>query len=468
MIALGMLLLGLGSTEFAVAVRDATTGQPVDGAFVVAREFATVGQFHGSKTYCIRADVAQVSGPRVSMVLPSAGTDTFRGARAIEAFAYRPGYCLARTADGRAASYALHGPSYGAERPKPLDPAVETRLEMRRSMQSPEDRLLYLGETVQGLICGEPRWSDRGREGLERVSKAMVGEAEGLARNRYEKSLVEKMKGWLVIAREMKPDQDGMVTAMGLQSFQPVTLAAGFPRDFIVGDPSLRVSWDASRNMAVAAMPAPAPQAAAVMALPGGALQTARPGNAAVASSGGVITQGVVIQPKTTVSAGRLQPVIHCRHGAPSACDLNERDAQGATAIQAYVGALKPAEVKALLDAGADPSIASKPSGVAPIETLLERLVRTQPDSADAKSAAEILELLVAHPRITLRQKLRDDFAADPATWTSVQHSSGRKLLVDARPRLLALQARADEPPACPPLGYMRDYGQTPIRLRYP
>ena len=463
MIEIALLLLGIGTTEFTVAVRDAATGKPLDGTFVVAREFTTVGQFHGSKTYCVRGDVAQVAGPRVSMWLPSAGTDSLHGARAIEAFAYRPGYCLARTADGRAASYALHGPSLGAERPKPLDPAVETRLEMRRAVQAPEDRLLYLGEIVQGLVCEEPRWSDRSREGLERVSKAMVAEAEGLARNRYEKSLVEKMKGWLVIAREMKPDQAGMVTAMGLPSFQPMTLAAGFPRDFIVGDPDLRVSWDASRNMAIAAMPGRI-ESAQAMAMPSGP----QPGYAALAASGAAPVQAVVVQPKTTVTAGRLGPVIHCRHGAPSACDLNQRDAQGATALQAYVGALKPAEVKVLLDAGADPSIAAKPSGVAPIETLVERLARTQPDSADAKSAAEILELLAAHPRVALPPKLRDDFAADPATWTSVQHSAGRKLLVDARPRLLALPARADEPPACPPLGYTRDYGHTPIRLRFP
>ena len=468
MIALAMLLLGLGSTEFTVTLRDAATGKPVDGAFVVAREFTTVGQFHGSKTYCIRGDVAQAKGARVDIRLPSAGTDSFRGARAIEAFAYRPGYCLARTADGRAASYALYGPSFGAERPNPLDPAVETRLEMRRSTQEREDRLLYLVDMAQGLACGEPRWSDRGREGIDRLSGAMLAEAQALARNRYEKSLVERLKGGLAIAREMKPNPEGAPMHMAIQGLQPMSLAAGFPRDFIVGDPDLRVSWDASRNMAIAAMPAPAPQAAVVMAMPGVGYQAVQPGSAAVASSGGAIAQGIVVQPRTTVSAGRLQPAIHCRHGAPSACDLNERDAQGVTALQGFVGALKPAEVKVLLDAGADPSIASKPSNVAPIETLVERLARTQPDTGTAKDAFEILEMLASHPKVTLPRKLREDLAADPATWTSVQHSPGRALLVEARPRLIALPVRPEEQPACAPLGYARDYGQAPIRLRYP
>lgn len=463
MIELALLLLGIGSTDFTVTVRDAATGQPVDGAFVVAREFTTVGQFHGSKTYCIRGDVAQVSGLRLAIRLPDAGTDSFRGARAIEAFAYRPGYCLARTADGRATSYSMHGPGYGGDRPKALDPSVETKLEMRRSTQGSEDRLLYLGEVVQGLVCEEPRWSDRGREGLERISAAMVAEAQGLARSRYEKSLVERMKGWLMAAREMKAGTELVPMPMAIRAPRPTSLAAGFPRDFIVGDPDLRVSWDASRNMAIAAMPGRI-EAARVMAAPSGT----RPGQAAVAVSGGGIPQAVVVQPKTTVTAGRIGPAIHCRHGAPSACDLNERDAQGTTALQAYVGALKPAEVRVLLEAGADPSIAAKPSNIAPIETLVERMARTQPDTGTARDAFEILEMLASHPKVALARKLRDDLAADPATWTSVQHSPGRKLLVDARPRLLALPALADDAPACPPLGTIRDYGQAPIRLRYP
>lgn len=461
MIGLAMLLLGIGSTEFTVMVRDAATGKAVDGAFVVAREFTTVGQFHGSKTYCIRGDATQVSGPRVAMQLPHAGTDSLRGARAIEAFAYRPGYCMARTADGRATSYSLHGPGSGGERPKGLDPAVETTLDMRRSTQGAEDRLLYLGEMVQGLACEEARWSDRGREGLERLSNAMIAEAQALARSRYEKSLVERMKGGLVAAREMKPGPDSMPAPLALQLLQPAGLGTGFPRDFIVGDAGMRVSWDASRNMAIAAMPGRI-EAAQVIAAP----SASRPGQAAAVAGGG-LPMAVVVQPKTTVSAERIGPVIHCRHGAPSACDLNERDAQGTTALQSYVGSLKPAEVRVLLEAGADPSIASKPSGVAPIETLVERLARTQPGTATAKDAAEILEMLASHPKVALPRKLRDDLAADPATWTSVQHSPGRQLLVDARPRLLALPLRPDDALGCPPLGYMRDYGtHAPIRLR--
>lgn len=462
MIELALLLLGLGSTEFTVAVRDAATGKPVEGAFVVAREFTTVGQFHGSKTYCIRGDVAQASGPRLEMRLPGAGTDSFSGARAIEAFAYRPGFCIARTEDGRAASRALHGPSYG-ERARGLDPAAETRLDMRPSTQGAEDRLLYLGELALGLMCGEPRWSDRGREGIDRVAAAMLAEAQGLARSRYEKSLVEKIRTSLAAAREMKPDHDGIPSALGIVSLRQGGLV--FPRDFIVGDPRLRASWDGGNNMVIAAMPAPAPQAARILAMPSGS----QPGSAAVASSGAaVISSSLVVQPGIAVEASRLHPVIHCRHGAPMACDLNERDAQGATAIQDLVVALKPAEVKALLDAGADPSIAAKPSNVAPIETLVERLIRTQPGSGDAKNAFQILELLAAHPKVTLPRKLRDDLASDPATWTSVQHSAGRALLIEARPRLLALPARTDNSPACQPLGYVRDYGRVPIRLRYP
>ena len=448
MIELGLLLLGLGSTEINVAVRDAQSGRPLEGAFVVAREFATVGKFHGSSTYCIRGDVAQSTGARVTMELPFPGTDSFRGARAIEAFAYRPGYCIARA--------------------RGLDPSAEVRLDLRRAAQGPEDRLLYLGDMVQLLVCGEPRWSGRGRAGIERLAAAMTAEAEPLARSRYEKALLENIKRGLAVAREMKRDPDGVHTAMAVQPARPAA-GPGFTRDFIVGDPGLRVAWDDNRRMAIAAIPAQAPQAASVIAAPSVAMQGARPGNAAVASSGGLSVQGIAVQPRVSVTAEPLKPVIHCRRGPPSACDLDERDAQGVTALQGYVGALKPAEVKALLDAGADPSVAAKPSNVAPIETLVERMARTQPGTASARDAAEILEMLAAHPKVALPPKLREDLAADPSTWTSVQHSPGRSLLVEARARLLALPARAEEAGACQPLGTVRDHGQqAPIRLRFP
>lgn len=465
MIELAMLLLGLGSTEFTVTVGDAATGKPLDGAFVVSREFATVGQIHGSRTYCIRGDAAQASGPRIAMRLPNPGSDSLRGARAIEALAYRPGYCLARTADGRATSFVLHGPSFGAERPKPLDPAVETHLAMRRSMQGPEDRLLYLGELVHALVCEEARWSERSREGIDRLSNAMIAEAQGLARTRYEKSLLAKVQGGLAVARGMaRHPQDAPMRTV--QAMQPLGIAKGFARDFIVGDPGLRVSWDDSRDMVIAGMPARMQvQAAQPMAMPGGALGAAQPGNAAAVVSGGVVAQGVGMQPKAFVSAA---PVIHCRHGAPSACNLDERDARGLTALHSLVDALKPAEVKALLDAGADPSIAAKPSGVPPVETLLERMLRAQPGTPEAQGATALLHMLAAHPKVTLRPKLGEDLAADPATWTSTLHSPGRTLLVDARERLRALPVRAEEPPACAPLNYAHDYERLPVRLRHP
>ncbi len=453
MIELALLLFGLGSTQFTVTLRDAASGQPVDGAFVVAREFATVGKLHGSTTYCTRADVAHPAGPRVAMQLPHAGINSFSGARAIEAFAYRPGYCVARNADGAATSRALYGPGFSSERPKGLDPSVETRLELRRSTQTPVDRLLYLDQMVRTLACGDPRWSDRGREGIERLSNATIAEAQGLARSRYEKSLAENMKATLVSMREMKPALGGTPATAAMSRATP------FPRDFIVGDPDLAVSWDGGKDMVIVAMPRPAPQTRILVAPSG-----SQPGQAAGVV--GAIDSGLVMQPGGGMTAPRPGPAIRCRNGAPSACDLNERDAQGAPALQGFVAALKVAEVKLLLEAGADPSVVAKPSNVAPIDALFERMTRTHSDSNEAESATRILEMLAADPRVTLRRKLRDDFATDPATWNAVQHSPGRKLLALSRARMLALPVR-DETPACPPLGYTHEYGP-PLRLRYP
>ena len=437
-------LLGLGATGFQVGVRDAATGQPLEGAFVVAREFATVGKFEGSDTYCVRGDVAPASGDWTAVELPSPGSDQFTQAKAIEAFAYHPGYCIAKSVDGAAASSDRHLHIGGTEPLVPLDPSVPTKLALRRAAQGSLERLLYLQEVAAGLICEKARWSARSAEAMQRLADAMLGEARALARDRYEKILVEKLHGALAYAAGLRGSDAG--ARIGIVKLQPV--GASFARDFIVVAANSRVLWDDRHKMAIAARPAPAGQVAFANAI--GAASPATP--------------GVAIAPRPVPQPAAL--AIHCRHGAPSACDLDERDATGATALFDFVRDLRVDEARVMLEAGANPDIPQRPFGPAPIEVLLERIARTPPGSSQAQTAGEMLALLVADRRATLPQALRDDLGADPSTWKRYSGAPGLAAIAGAREQLLALPARPDAKPGCESPGYVMDWRAPPFRLR--
>src|SRR5205085_1316869 len=137
-VAIALLLAPATACAFRVALRDEATGQPVDGAFVIAREWATVGKLHGTDDYCVRADITPSIGPFVTMDLPNAGTDMVTRARGVEVIAYRPSYCLARTESGRTiSSYKyMH---LGEAAPKEIDSGGETRMPMRRAGPDAEE-----------------------------------------------------------------------------------------------------------------------------------------------------------------------------------------------------------------------------------------------------------------------------------------------------------------------------------------
>jgi len=57
---------------------------------------------------------------------------------------------------------------------------------------------MYLQELTVGLLCSRARWSDRSRGAMALLADAMLGEARGIARNRYENTLVHPwMRGYL-------------------------------------------------------------------------------------------------------------------------------------------------------------------------------------------------------------------------------------------------------------------------------
>jgi hypothetical protein len=422
-------------TGVKVGVRDAETNKPLEGAFVVVREFAEVGRLHGSSNYCVRAQAAAADAPWVTLKLPHAGSDTLVPARALEAFAYRPGYCLARI--GNAAAAASHKRiSLGMAPPPELDSSRDNALVMRRAAQAVDERLVYLDQVAAGLICHEARWGDGGKEALGRMADAMTAEASSIARSKYEKHLAGKLASRLAVAREVPK----MHESLGLVGAVQPALAreTTFARDFFVGPANARVSWgDGSRTIVGISN---APRAAV----------PARPGSTPT------------LQQPPPPSPPAL--VIHCRHGPPSACDLDERGADGATALHSLASAGRVEEVRVLLEAGADPNATQGPHGDTAMDIVLRQLLRNYESAA---RAAQILDLLAANPRTTIRAALREDLAADPSTWRMAPPGPARERVLQRREALLRLPVSPPaRPPGCEDPNFEFSYRDPPPRLR--
>jgi hypothetical protein len=154
------------------------------------------------------------------------------------------------------------------------------------------------------------------------------------------------------------------------------------------------------------------------------------------------------------VEAARMPPpglIIHCRHGEPSRCNLDERDAQGRTAIAGYAAELKVDEVQLLLANGAHPSAPAGTGGIDAFDLVLSRLrMRTPAEgSIDGANALRILEAMAAAPGATLRAELRKDLDTPEAQWVPMSPQA-RTLMLEARARLASLPARRSPPRARP------------------
>ena len=456
-------------TSFEVQVRDAETGKPLDGAFVIARDFATVGKLHGTETRCVRGDVVPAAAQKTTVALPGAGLDSLTRARGMDVIAYRPGYCLARTADAARLSSHRYLPMGSAPPPNVLEPSSETRLALQRSTQAPEERIRYLSEAAFALSCAPDRWSDRSGPALAALQAAMVGEARGVARTRYEKALADQLEQRLALVRSHGVPAHGMLS-------EPVVNAFG--RDFLVGPPEMRVSWRDPQPLGVVALQGSSLQAASpgrpavaaavqptviaatpLQAQQPIAVQAARPGNPAQGTAPAPgnavgVVGGAVASPHPALSTGLRPPpglVIHCRHGAPSACDLDERDYAGQTALYAAATAGRVEEARLLLEAGADPNIARMPGAPTAIEKALETVLRGY---SSPERHLQVVDLLAADPRTTLPAALKADLTADPATWTQFAHSKNLAAVVARREALARLPARPQARPGCEEPGY--------------
>ena len=438
--------LAFFGTTIKVGVRDAETNKPLGGAFVVVREFAEVGKLHGSMSYCVRAQAAAADAPSLTLGLPHPGTDLLTKARALEGFAYRPGYCMARIGDARAAASHKYM-NVGMAAPPELDASAENNFAMRRAAQTPEERLLHLEQIASGLLCQQSRWGDGSKEAIGKLAEAMTGEANSIARSKYEKHLASRVARRLAIARELpKLDQHFGMTGMVHDPGE-----ARFARDFFVGPANMRVAWgDGSRPVIAVTS---APMAAAAAAPPPGVGPTAAPLEMRL--------------PKSPIAPAPPAPprmIVHCRHGAPSACDLDERDADGATALHGYAGTGKVDEVRALLEAGADPNATKWPRGDTAMDIVLRQVLLGY---ANAEKAAQVLDLLAADPRTTIRPALREALADDPSTWRNVHSASTRERLLKRREALLRLPVNPPgRAPGCEDPGFERPYREIPPRLR--
>jgi hypothetical protein len=387
-------------------------GQPVPGAYVIAREFATIGQFHGHRVTCTRGDIDTPAGGPHEMRLPPAGMGHLAIDRthSTEATAYAPGYCVARSpATDAAGNVQLRGVAV---------PGDETRLH-------------YLLRTANAIACNA--WSERSRGNAQALVQAMRAEADAIARTRYEKSLVQRLSSQLTGAVSLAPGDPPAIPVV-------VARADAFARDFVLLPEGSLVRFPEPgepNQMVVAARRGTAAVAASAAAPAAGA-----PNRAAPFPAPGTI--GIDTAPAATKP--RLE--IRCRHGAPSACDLDERDARGRTALAQYASDLNAEAVEVLVAAGANPSIDSPLPGADAIEAWM-RLVMNgtiAAGSPEAVRAIAVIDALAASPKATLAPDLKSDLASDPSQWRYWQANA---LMLHARGALARVPARAQPARPC-------------------
>src|SRR6185503_8211823 len=107
-----------------------------------------------------------------------------------------------------------------------------------RPMHSPEERLLYLLDFADGLRCEDPHWSERTAGNLARLSAAMLSEAQSIARDRYERHLVDELRGKLTLATSLRTRASGDLPVASLY-----VATSPYARDFIIAPANARVSW---------------------------------------------------------------------------------------------------------------------------------------------------------------------------------------------------------------------------------
>ena len=412
-------------TSIEVTIVD-EAGKAVPGAYVVAREFAYIGQFHGHRVTCTRGDIAAPGAAVHEMRLPPAGIGHLSPGRthSLEAAAYAPGYCIGRSpATDKAGNVLLRATAA---------PPDEARLH----------RLLL---TANAVACNE--WSARSRANVQALAQAMRAEADAIARTRYEKSLAQRLATRLAEAAMLGPS-DASISPTVASFAQP------FVRDFVVLPEGSMVRFPSAgepNQMVVAATRGTASVAASAAA-------PAMPGPGSYAAP---VPPPGMIAVKPPPAKPRLE--IRCRHGAANACDLDERDAQGGTALAQYASDLNVEAVELLVAAGANPSIASPMPGADAIEAWMRRIMNgtVVAGSPDAARAAAVIDALAASPKATLAPALKADLASDPSQW---RHAPPSALLLHAREVLAPVPARAEASRACDAI---QPIGNTPaVRLR--
>jgi hypothetical protein len=249
-----------------------------------------------------------------------------------------------------------------------------------------------------------------------------------------------------------------------------------FVRDFVVLPEGTMVRFPAPgepHQMVIAAARPASAQSAAAPAMaqrapaPAIAASGASPGNAAVASPGpGAPATLRMAQSGIVAPAAKPRLAIHCRLGPVSACDLDERDAQGRTALAQHAEEFNAEAVALLVSAGADPSIPSPVAGADAIEAWVRRVQSgsAAAGSPQAAQARAVIDSLASSPKARLAARLKADLQSDPAQWRYVYGDETRALLLHAREALAAVPTRPDVVDPCEAIEPIR--GAAPPRLR--
>jgi hypothetical protein len=209
-----------------------------------------------------------------------------------------------------------------------------------------------------------------------------------LVQGPWERQIAERTRTYLKMAKGF-PSLEDLQRPSELAEPKSLT-----PRDFIIVPATWMSNYDGRNRLWVAAPPRPREQVV-VLSAPSGS----RPGQAAAVQGSIDPIPGAVSGGGGGSAADRAPPTIRCRFGAPSQCDLDQRDESGETALYTAVKHFRLEEVRVLMEGGADPNVPVKPGGVKAAEVIQQRMTNYSPGSFDHEQGRQILALLAASPK---------------------------------------------------------------------
>jgi hypothetical protein len=379
-------LWSLPEKTFRARAVDADSRQPLTSAFFLASEYTmvTYSSFADSQSdaFCFRSDAAIADGtPEAAITLPRLGAEPTsrinKSTTYVEFDGYAPGYCATSpSGPGHWGAYL----KLAARDASPLDqrPLPEPRsgdvvsFSFKRSADAGEYRLHYLLQLARGFAqkCRMENWGSGGLAAKKRLTDAIVGEAEGLAKSPVERYLAQSVR----------------------RSFEPSAPLSPMDSTVYIGEP-----WNL------------------VTMMTGGvdvdAVKAVRfPGRPTAADLRRKIEQRGRGEVQQAIYAEGSKYAVYCRGGDLSTCNFNERNFAGQTHLMRAAMELNADKVAMLLALGTDPNIENMPGGDTALDLVISQIEKFSASTRSdlATKAILVLDTLTRDGKATIKASTLD------------------------------------------------------------